>query len=379
MDGLTCRAAGEHDLERLCAIWDECFPVGRGYFLASIRTLPGRDWQDSRILERAGEIVSVLNLYRIPVRFGAAVMLMGGVGDVGTPVAHRKRGYSSYLLSDSQRYMIGRGCSLSYLYSTLTSFYGRAGWSPAPMPWARLIDFDEPAEGVLIRPAQAEDIPALDEIYRSFFAPCMGRAERSVEHWRRRVVSELHRVDVAERAGRVAAYTIADPNPDRHGGFKEAACLSGEEGAAGTLLAWLAERYRPARTSRRGAFLLDMMVRRDLGGLQNELMAMVLDWELFAEQMAPEFERRLAGRRERVALAVDNPARPGGLLFVNGKVSALQDPAADLRLGSDDFWRLLCGRARIDEFESQLSPLQFHLLAAAFPEGEFFYSNADFF
>ncbi|MBE7559282.1 GNAT family N-acetyltransferase [bacterium] len=379
MDNLVSRAACEADLPRLCAIWDECFSVGHDYFLTCINNLPGRDWNDSRILEKNGEILSALNLYRIPVRFGAAVLSMGGIGDVCTPAAHRKHGYSSRLLADAQAYLVARGCSLSYLYSGLTSFYGRAGWSPVAMPWARLIRWQETARDATIRAAREQDVAALDAIYHSFFAPCVGWAERSPEYWRRRVFSELHRLDVAERDGRIVAYALSDVLPDRHGGFKEAACLPGQEAAAGALLTWLAERYRPAKTGRRGHFLLDLMLAQDLQGLHNELMAMVLDWDLFAQQMQSEFQRRLAGRRLRLALAVDNPARPGGLLFENGQASALRDRPPDLALSSTDFWKLLSGQARVDDLLPHLSPLHFDLLSAAFPPVEFFYSNGDYF
>lgn len=379
MEPFRVRGASEADLERLCEIWDECFPVGRNYFLTGISTLPGRDWEDSRILERDGEIVSVLNLYRMPVRFGAATLAMGGIGDVATPRAHRKQGYSSRLLADSQRYLAGRGCSLSYLFSGLTSFYGRCGWSPAPVPLARLVRFTSPAPSVAFRSAGEGDVPALADIHAAFFAPCFGMVERGPEYWRQRIFSPLHRVELAEREGRAVAYAILDVNPDRHGGFKEAACLPGQESSAGALLSRLAQEYRPTRIPPQGRFLLDLMLEQNLEGREHGLMAMVLDWNLLAGQMAPEFARRLSHVCGRVVLEVENPSRPGGLIFEPGMVRARKDEVADARLGSDAFWTLLCGRTDPETTLPHLPPAHRETLFAAFPKLEFFFSSADFF
>jgi Acetyltransferase (GNAT) domain len=374
MSDMIHRAGNANDLEQLKDIWQECFRVGQDYFVNSMATMPGREWPDTRILEIDGKIVSLCNVYRFEIRFGHAVLSMGGIGDVATPVAYRRQGHSSRVLADAQKYMISRDCSISYLYSGLFSFYRRSGWVETFVRGVETYTWNEAASDVDIRPAKESDYAALREIYACLTQTSVGMPERSMEHWKTRTAQAEHRIDVAERNGTVVAYSVADVDPNHHGGVMEVACLPGQESAVGSLLSKLATQYIPSPDSPQYYnFRLPRLLEQKPLEVEkyDVLMSMVVDWDLFCQQMAPEFAVRLAGHSGRVALAIDNPTYPGGLLINDSKVESPNDTTPDATIDSDAFWALLTGRKRAEETTPDLDAKSQELINAAFPPVDF--------
>ena len=76
------------------------------------------------------EPVSRLWVHDLNVRFGEAVVRMGGIGGVWTEEAYRKRGFARKLLETANDYMRSEGFDIASLFG-IPNFYERWGYVPA--------------------------------------------------------------------------------------------------------------------------------------------------------------------------------------------------------------------------------------------------------
>ena len=83
------------------------------------RTLPS--------LQKNGETISKLAIWRMPMRVGSAEVLMGGIGGVWTHEKHRHKGHASVVMEDACAWMRDNGYDVSILFG-IPNFYHRWGF-----------------------------------------------------------------------------------------------------------------------------------------------------------------------------------------------------------------------------------------------------------
>ncbi|MFN4179702.1 MAG: GNAT family N-acetyltransferase [Armatimonadota bacterium] len=83
-----------------------------------------------------GKDVSRLWVHDLDIRFGDAIVRMGGIGGVETDEAYRKRGFARRLLETANEYMRENGFDIAGLFG-ISDFYERWGYIPA-LPEYRL-------------------------------------------------------------------------------------------------------------------------------------------------------------------------------------------------------------------------------------------------
>ncbi len=92
-----------------------------------------------------GKDVSRLWVHDLNVRFGDAVIRMGGIGGVETDEAYRRRGFARRLLETANDYMREAGFDIAGLFG-ISDFYERWGYVPA-LPEYRLTVLTENLKG----------------------------------------------------------------------------------------------------------------------------------------------------------------------------------------------------------------------------------------
>lgn len=141
------------------------------YFSARYLNDPYTDPSLSRLVEVEGKMVSHIRIFRRPVNGGMTPLIMGAIGNVGTLVEHRKKGYCRALLEDGVRLMKEQG----YDYSTVLSgvgVYAKCGWDEIESP-RYIIHIDEAFVDVpnsyRIRRFQRDtDLEQISDIYNDF-------------------------------------------------------------------------------------------------------------------------------------------------------------------------------------------------------------------
>lgn len=92
------------------------------------RTAKGKSWFFELFYE--GKPVSRLWVHDLDIRFGDAVVRMGGIGGVKTEEAYRRRGFARRLLESANDYMREAGFDIAGLFG-IPNFYERWGYVPA--------------------------------------------------------------------------------------------------------------------------------------------------------------------------------------------------------------------------------------------------------
>ena len=87
------------------------------------------------------EPVSRLWVHDLNVRFGEAVVRMGGIGGVWTEEAYRKRGFARRLLETANDYMRDEGFDIASLFG-ISNFYERWGYVPVGAEYRLKVQVD---------------------------------------------------------------------------------------------------------------------------------------------------------------------------------------------------------------------------------------------
>ena len=211
---IQVRGAVEQDEEQILHLLSTVWPQQDN--AAFLKTDPGYQTNQTRVLEINGQIVSCLQVFDRRVRLGGGSVRVGCVANVATHPAHRRRGYATRVLRDALAFMRNEGHDASMLFTDVPQVYARLGWrivrqcnawvhlkppavSRSAGPWrVRLGDWDR-------------DLDELRRIYDACNEGRTGPVLRSKEYWIRHRL-KLHEEDpagflVAERKGHLGAYT----------------------------------------------------------------------------------------------------------------------------------------------------------------------------
>ena len=142
MAGTRLRVLRVDEIEALLDLLDGWpFPdgqSGRDFFRRYIELDPAFEPRNVWVAERAGELVSCVQIFPRRVRIGGEALPMGGIGSVFTRPEHRRRGVAGSLLERAIDVMHERGMVLSYLYAERLQWYGRYGYRPWSRGWRSL-------------------------------------------------------------------------------------------------------------------------------------------------------------------------------------------------------------------------------------------------
>ncbi len=185
-------------------------------FTNIVKLDPWFDLNNTRACFVDGKVVSVVQIFRRPMRIGGSVVQMAGVGNVSTRPEYRRAGHSSQVLRDSVQYMHGAGYDVSILFTDIQSHYAKAGWvmHPAYRTRMTLPERFESTSDVIVRQCNLDqDEGALREIYERFNASRTGTIVRSVEYWNNRPKWRDYDPSLfwtARQNGGIVAYLMCD-------------------------------------------------------------------------------------------------------------------------------------------------------------------------
>ncbi len=151
------------------------------------RTIEGhRNGSHVRIrLMEGGEMLSGLWLWPLKVRIGSVVVRMGGIGGVGTPSEHRRKGYSRIVMDDSMAYMIEHGWEMGLLYG-IADFYPKFGYAVAMASQnftMKTRETERARSRHRVRKMRPGDIPAMLRLYHRSNALRTGAVVRTAGKW----------------------------------------------------------------------------------------------------------------------------------------------------------------------------------------------------
>lgn len=236
----TIRSAEPRDFDEIVALEQTAWPTELGNHLLCD---PWFAWDQFRLVEVNGQIVSMLKIFRRSIAWHGDAMLIGGIGDVVTHPAHRGKGYASMAIEDAIRYMRDGGYKWSILFTELTQFYRQFGWEVLPQLSLHVsVGEDEratkaPSDG--LRNFSIDDhLDDVARIYADENATRQGTLRRTDDYWRsqyRYKDDPPHASAVAVRDGQVVAYARALYSA-RQSAIEEYGCLPGQDAALRALV-----------------------------------------------------------------------------------------------------------------------------------------------
>lgn len=181
-----------------------------------------------------GQILAYCGIYPHRVQFGAATLVLGGVGNVASHPVVRGKGAGLTVMKAACRHMNADEYDLSLLFSGANHFYEKCGWRggitlPAwllpPETTARVSgDVAFPAGegasrgGVEVAPFTPGDLPAVASLHSRALAGAYYAAHRSLEYWQNHFTARPERYwnfFTLRAAGDLAGYFSATLAPGK--------------------------------------------------------------------------------------------------------------------------------------------------------------------
>lgn len=308
--GEVIRHAERDEFDAVLDLLRLAFPhVPSRFFEALVLGDPEYDARYSLVVEQDGYFRSHLQIFaRTMVIHGRPVRL-GGIGNVGTHPAYRRRGYATALLTHAIDLMRKEGFEGSLLFTGIGIFYAKLGWVPIHR---RLIELAVFTNGPGVRPGihvtrlESEYLTGVRELADSFHTDRTGRIVRGEHYWSQPRPWTEERRWVILRGEVVVGFFFGLPQTDRTLLVSEYAYKSGTGGLApADFLAVLQEiARRESALHVLGSFLFDSELR---AYLEHSTLA-------FQERISSSMMWRDLGRRKHVT-HLDEAAREGTLLF----------------------------------------------------------------
>lgn len=141
-----------------------------------------------RVLREHGMVIATAHPIPMGQWFGGRRVGMAGIGAVGVAPSARGGGVATRLMRHMLQELRGLGFPLSVLYPSTQTLYRRVGYEQAGARYelrvrAHALNFKE--RGLLVRPAQPDDLPLLQELYRRHAASRQGYLDRGPFIWER--------------------------------------------------------------------------------------------------------------------------------------------------------------------------------------------------
>ena len=178
-------------------------------------------WKISLSIEDEQD-VSRLWIHEYQMRFGTALLKLGGIAGVGTVEEHRNKGYSRRIMEDSTAFMTENGFDVAMLFG-IPNFYPKFGYATVlPETWVEL-DTAEAQAAVStyqIRKFETGDVPKILALYAASNAERTGTPLRDETRWKGfKMGSDFGIVAapfvVLDEAGEVIGYFVCDDTEEK--------------------------------------------------------------------------------------------------------------------------------------------------------------------
>jgi len=231
------------------------FGLSADYFRTLALKDPLFDYENVFVARSDGRIVSHVQVFPKVVRIAGARVWMGGIGGVATDPDYRGRGLASDLLRMATGSMVRRGMETSILFTGIHDFYRKLGWETATGINGYKISTEkdlEEAPEYKCREFTLDDLGQVSAIYETQNSRRDFTVVRSEEVWKLQLkfpqapspVEDLSGFVVAEKEGRVAAYTRLGVSVWMGCTITEGGCLPGHEAGLQSCLAESIQRAR---------------------------------------------------------------------------------------------------------------------------------------
>jgi predicted N-acetyltransferase YhbS len=143
--------------------------------------------EHARIVVDDGEVVAGVAIVELPVRYGDAVLRIGGIGAVATNPERQGRGYGRNCMQDTVDYLAADGFDISILLG-IENYYHKFGYRTA-LIWAPLeysvLDFEPTLpDGLKVRGMRRKDIVRMASLYDATLARCNLSVVRDDAFWK---------------------------------------------------------------------------------------------------------------------------------------------------------------------------------------------------
>jgi predicted N-acetyltransferase YhbS len=289
--------------------------VGREYFMNHWYQDPWASLSGIDVAMQQGEIASTVRTFTRTVHMGGAQVRMGGIGEVSTKEAHRRKGLSGQLLENALQHMRENEVGLSVLFTGNVAHYQRHGWEIVKTERWRYnslpITFPG-ASDVQVRPINyAYDVEAVAAIHERTSAPLAGPLVRSNAYWWNWLRSKLEHALVAERDGKILAYLLSNRREDQ----VQIVEFGVEPEAVGALIALLNAVARP-KSDAPSSMVIPAAMKQMLADalqmaptpperIEQNIMCRVVSPIALATQMRPVWEERLRTAHWQGTLTLD--------------------------------------------------------------------------
>jgi GNAT superfamily N-acetyltransferase len=348
------------------------------------------------VMEKAGEMIAALAIFRHWLRVGSTKVLKGDIGEVAVLRELQGQGFGTQLMQGCVRHLRENGFLLSRL-GGLNRFYARFGYVPFPRRYYEFLLTDARAGASTISPEQYLAIPPEQEQFVRLYYP--HRDWRRIEelydhfnHYRTGSLVKGHRSTsppdkepasdslnfVFEEDGCVSGYLFASEHPEENSPFEakmQIGDVAFQMDKPETLK--LLMRYALREAARRGIqrvtarlpfdpviqhLLTEAAVRFSLREFQSapaSNMMMLVNLRGLLERIAPELTRRRASAPDcpPFSLCLHVAGQTASITVKPSLVGLIGDEHTDAQLSCDanTFLRWVLGLNGFDEWQASVS------------------------
>ncbi len=180
------------------------FEASRQYFMNHWYNDPWRERHGILVAVDAGEILSTVRVFHRRIYLAGDVFTMGGIGEVSTKAAYRRRGLSGRLLEMAITYMDAEGMDFSMLATGTPGHYSRFGWEEVTTYWKQAeISPLQCGDIRLLRLQEPEELQQIMNLYELYSSRLNGAIVRGRwDYWQDWVRTEITRGWFAQGRGR---------------------------------------------------------------------------------------------------------------------------------------------------------------------------------
>ncbi len=160
------------------------------------------------IIREEGRIVSQVTIFERPVRFGPAVLKMGGIGDVMTVPEYRGKGYSTLLMQAALDYMRKEKFDLTMLFG-IPNYYHKFGYIEAMKNYQLEFlnsQFNLESPEYQIRKFTPQDLPEMLQLYQDNIKAANLVIDRTVPYLESKAIDPAHLLIITDAGNRLMGY-----------------------------------------------------------------------------------------------------------------------------------------------------------------------------
>ena len=189
------RAMHSEEKQQLMDLWLEVWPgeqnaaYFRRYFYGDVEWLP----YYTQVAEIDGRIVSSVHICKRQVWCSGALLTMGGIANVATLEQYRGKGLNAQCMAKAIHMMEADAMDFSLLFTGIPAYYQKYGYCslsrgrivfPCSAVRGSLALQNAQDSGIFVRPAAAQHMPSVRQLYREFNLGRSITVDRWDAYWR---------------------------------------------------------------------------------------------------------------------------------------------------------------------------------------------------